>query len=114
MTWDRALAERVRRTLSNRSDIVEKRMVGGISFSVNDSMCCGVTGDALMVRVGRDARDAALAEPHVRPMLLGGKVLAGFVLVDPEGLEDGAALQGWLERGLQFASGLGGRRAERG
>jgi hypothetical protein len=65
-------AARVRRLLSGRDDVVERTMVGGLSFLVNGNMCCGVTGTALMIRVGADGREQALHEPHVRPMLLGG------------------------------------------
>lgn len=41
-------------------------------------MCCGVTGTALMVRVGVGDRAAVLARPHVRPMRLGARELSGF------------------------------------
>jgi TfoX/Sxy family transcriptional regulator of competence genes len=105
VTYDRDLAERVRRLLSGRQDVVEKRMVGGLSFLVNGRMGCGVAGSALMVRVGREARDRALLQPHVRPMELGGRPLAGFVLVDPDGLHDDAALVAWIGQGLDFAMG---------
>ena len=43
--------------LSGRSDVVEKKMVGGLSFLVNGNMCGGITGTALMVRVGAESRD---------------------------------------------------------
>jgi hypothetical protein len=39
---------------------------------VSGSMCGGVTGSTLMVRVGREAYQRTLAEPHVRPMEIGG------------------------------------------
>lgn len=81
MGHDERTAERVRRILSGRRDVVEKKMVGGLSFIVNGSMCCGVTGTALMVRVGPEARERALAQPHVRPMEFTGRPLAGFVCV---------------------------------
>jgi hypothetical protein len=55
---DHELAERVRRQLAGRDDVVEKRMVGGLSWSAGGRMFCGVTGAALMVRVG--AGDVAL------------------------------------------------------
>jgi hypothetical protein len=102
MAYDAATAERVRRILADRRDVVEKRMVGGLSFSVNGSMCCGVTGEALMVRVGRDARERTLAEPKVRPMELGGRTLTGFVLVDPAGFRSDAELASWIQRGVDF------------
>ncbi len=106
MPWSPETAERVRRLLADRDDVVEKRMVGGgLSFMVASRMCCGVAGDALMVRVGADAAPAALAEPHVTPMVLGGQPLDAFVLVAPEGHADDAALIAWVARGLAFVSG---------
>ena len=62
MTHDPEATERVRILLSNRNDVAEKKMVGGLSFLVNGNMCCGVTGTALMIRVGCEAREQALAE----------------------------------------------------
>jgi hypothetical protein len=110
MGYDLKTAERVRRILSDRSDVAEKRMVGGLSFSVGGSMCCGVTGRALMVRVGAEARDRVLAERHVRPMEFAGRPLAGFVLIDPEGFRTEAALANWVQRGLDFAATLPAKR----
>src|SRR3989442_15755085 len=85
MGYDERVAERVRRVLAGQRNVVEKRMVGGLSFMVNGSMCCGVTGNALMVRVGPEGLAGALARPHVRPMAFAGRPLAGFVCVDPGG-----------------------------
>jgi TfoX/Sxy family transcriptional regulator of competence genes len=106
MGYDLATAERVRRILSRRSDVAEKRMVGGLSFVVDGSMCCGVTGSELMIRVGAEARERALAEPHVRSMEFAGRPLAGFVLIDVEGFRTDAALAAWVQRGLDFVAVL--------
>jgi hypothetical protein len=111
--WSPETADRVRRVLAGRDDVVEKRMVGGgLSFMVAGRMCCGVTRDALMVRVGADAGPAALAEPHVTPMTLGGQELDGYVLVAPEGFAEDAALAAWVSRGLAFVTG-GGSSSDR-
>jgi TfoX/Sxy family transcriptional regulator of competence genes len=106
MSYDERVAERVRRVLAGQRNVVEKRMVGGLSFMVNGIMCCGVTGTALMVRVGPQARERALARPHVRPMIFAGRQLAGFVCVDPEGYRTDAALAAWVHRGIDFLSTL--------
>ena len=63
MSYDPEAAERVRRLLSGRDDVAEKKMVGGLSFLISGNMCCGVTGTALMVRVGPEGRQQALGEP---------------------------------------------------
>ena len=38
MSYDPDAAERVRRLLAGRGDVVEKKMVGGLSFLVNGNM----------------------------------------------------------------------------
>jgi TfoX/Sxy family transcriptional regulator of competence genes len=104
MAYDEQLAQRIRDVLGPRADVGEKKMFGGIAFMVGDRMAVGVVGDDLMVRVGPDAHDEALAQPHARPMDMGGRVSRGFVYVAPAGLATEEALRGWVDRGLQFAA----------
>jgi TfoX/Sxy family transcriptional regulator of competence genes len=106
MSYDPVAAERVRHMLSGRSDVAEKKMVGGLSFLVNGNMCCGVTGMALMVRIGAERLEQALREPHVRPMLLAGRAVSAFICIEPEGYAADDALASWVQRGLDFVSGL--------
>jgi len=106
LSYDPETAGRVRRLLSDRGDVVEKKMVGGLSFLVSGNMCCGVTGAALMVRVGAESREDTLREPHVRPMLFGGRSLAGFVCVEPAGYAADDELASWVQRALDYVSGL--------
>jgi hypothetical protein len=110
MSYDERAAERVRRVLAGRPDLAEKKMMGAICFMVRGSMCCGVTGSALMVRVGQEAYQRTLAEPHVRPMEFGGRRPSGFVLVAPEGYGTDAALAKWVKRGTDFVSTLPAKR----
>ena len=102
--YDLATVERVRTILAAKAGVVEKRMVGGISFNLGGKMVCGVTGDALMIRVGRDGREQALAQPHARPMELGGRQLSGFICVDPLGFRTDAELAAWIDRGIAFVA----------
>jgi TfoX/Sxy family transcriptional regulator of competence genes len=114
VSFDADAAERVRRVLSGRGEVVESRMVGGLSFLVNGNMCCGITGTALMIRVGADSREKALCEPHVRPMAFGGRVLSGFICIDPAGYAADDALASWVQRGLDFVSGLPAKSGDPG
>jgi hypothetical protein len=107
VSYDPEVAERVRQVLAGQAGVAEKKMVGGgLSFLVNGNMCCGIRGRSLLVRVGADGRAAALGEPHVRPMLLGGRPLSGFITVEPAGFAADDALAGWVQRGLDVAAGL--------
>jgi hypothetical protein len=112
--YDEKTAERVRRILSGRMDLVEQRMLGGLSFMVNGSMCSGVTCVALVVRVGQEGREWALARPHVRPMEFAGRPLVGFVCVDPGGYGTDRALATWVQRGIDFVSALPVKKPPRG
>jgi TfoX/Sxy family transcriptional regulator of competence genes len=104
MAYDEKTAERVRAVLSDRRDVVEKKLMGGLSFMVSGSMCCSVSGrGGLLVRVDAEAREQMMAEPHVRPMEMGGRTMSGFVRVAAEGYRTGAALRKWVERGVAAA-----------
>ena len=68
MAFDERVAQRLRDFFAGRTDIVEKKMFGGIAFMHSGNMCCGVGGDVLMARVGPDAYGEALRRPHARHM----------------------------------------------
>jgi TfoX/Sxy family transcriptional regulator of competence genes len=107
MAYDEGLAQRLREYFTEKPDVVEKKMFGGIAFMVSGNMSVGVTNTgALMVRVGKDGHDDALAQPHARPMDFTGKKMKGFVFVEPEGYESDEDLAAWVERSLDFIQTL--------
>jgi hypothetical protein len=98
---------RVREALDARAEVTEKKMFGGHCFLLNGNMICGVTGDeTLMIRVGKDAYEEALAQPHAREMDFTGRPMRGMVFVGPAGCESDDGLGAWLERGLANARTL--------
>jgi TfoX/Sxy family transcriptional regulator of competence genes len=106
MPFDEALARRTRGLIGGDYTVEEKRMFGGLAFLVNGHMCCGISGQDLMVRVGPDIFERALKRPHARPMDFTGRPLRGFVYVAPEGCRTSAKLNGWVKLGLDFALSL--------
>lgn len=106
MPYDEGLAQRLREALEDRSGVTEKKMFGGLAFLLNGNMCVGVVRDELMVRVGPDAYDDALCQPHAREMDFTRKPLRGFVYVGSKGFETDADLDRWVQRGVRFASSL--------
>ncbi|MET7481650.1 TfoX/Sxy family protein [Streptomyces sp. NPDC005538] len=106
MPYDEGLAERVRERLGTGPDITEKRMFGGIAFLHRGNMAVGVTGDDLMVRVGADATDEALARPGVRIFDMTGRPMRGWVVVAGSAVTEDDVLSGWIEEGRAFAAGL--------
>src|ERR1700739_1086865 len=105
MAYDEKTAERLRQVLSGRRDVVEKKLMGGLCFMVDGSMCCAISGKGgLLVRVRADARAAGLAEPHARPMEMRGRIMKGFVRLAPQGYRTDAALKRWVARGIDAAA----------
>jgi TfoX/Sxy family transcriptional regulator of competence genes len=102
MAYDEQLAARVRTALADRTDVVERKMFGGLTFMVGGRMCCGVNRDELIVRLDPDREEQALARPHARPMDFTGRRMHGFVTIGPKGLE-GARLNHWLREAVAWA-----------
>ena len=86
MAYDEQLAERIRGALRGRDGVTERKMFGGIAFMVGGNMAVGVIRDDLMVRIGSDAHDEALAQPHVRVMDFAHRPMKGMIYVAPDGV----------------------------
>jgi len=105
MPFDESLAARVRPLLRRRG-FAEKRMFGGVGFLLHGKMCAGVWKDSLILRIGPDAYEHALTRPFVRVFDVTGRPMTGWVMVDPGGVRDDAALVLWLEQAVAFVRGL--------
>jgi TfoX/Sxy family transcriptional regulator of competence genes len=103
MAYDEALADRIRTALHGRDDVAERKMFGGIAFMVAGRMACGVMRHDMMVKVGADGHDEALAQPHTRPMDFTGKPMRGMIYVDPAGTATEPDLRAWVSRAVEVA-----------
>lgn len=106
MAYDEGLAERIRVELGDDDDVTERKMFGGIAFMCGGNMAVGIVGDELMVRVGKDRFEDALAEPHAREMDFTGRPSKGMVYVGVEGFAEDDDLRAWLDRGTAYARSL--------
>ena len=106
MAYDEGLAQRIREALADADGLSERRMFGGIAFMLHGNMAVGISGDELMVRVGPESYDEALAQPHARVFDMTGRVMRGWVVVAAEGIADDAALGEWVRQGANYARSL--------
>ena len=108
MAYSEYQADRVRQRLSSVNLTEEKKMMGGLIFMVNDKMCVGLdidknTGnDRLMVRVGKAKHDQLIFKKGSREMDFTGKVMRGFLFIDPDGFDNEDDLDFWIGKALQF------------
>ena len=115
-----ALAARVRALLADgpdAADVDERRMFGGVAVLVGGRMAVAASGHGgLMVRGTPEDAATWQAEPGVGPVVMRGSPSRGWVLVDPDHLDD-EALETWVARGVARARALAvedGPRASRG
>jgi TfoX/Sxy family transcriptional regulator of competence genes len=104
---DQDFANRIREQLAGVDGITEKAMFGGLAFLLHGNMAVGImsTGD-LMVRVGAEGTDEALARPHTRLFEMRGRSMSGWVIVDVDAVKTKRQLGPWVKRGVAFASSL--------
>lgn len=106
MAYNEQMAERVRESLGAKAPFSEKKMFGGLALMVRGNMCLGVLGDSVMARVGRERHREMLEREHVREMDFTGKPMAGYVYVDPDGIDDDADLEFVVDCCLEFNASL--------
>jgi hypothetical protein len=106
MAYDEALADRIREVLAMREEVSERKMFGGIAFMVGGNMACGVLGEDIIVRVGPEEHDRAMAEAHTREFDFTGRPSRGMVVVGSEGVRTDEELAGWVDAGADFAASL--------
>lgn len=103
---DEALVLRIRPFMKRRKGYSEKKMFGGVCFMINGNMCAGPWKGALIVRLDKEKHDETQSEPHVKPMDITGKVMKGWALVEPDGIESSDDLKAWIDRGVKYARTL--------
>jgi TfoX/Sxy family transcriptional regulator of competence genes len=103
MAYDEALAGRLRDQLAGQPGLTEKKMFGGLAFLLDGNLAVGIRGEDLMVRVGEEGAEAALAQPHARESYMGERAMKGWILVGPDGHY---RLEEWVRRGVAYARSL--------
>lgn len=106
MPFDADLTARVRQILEEHGPIDERKMFGGIAFMFKGYMCCGVLNDDVVVRLGPERAEEALANAHVRPMDFTGRPLKGYVFVAPAAARTESMLRRWIRSSLEYVETL--------
>ena len=103
MAYDEHLAERISVVLKEKKVRFEaKNMMGGLCYMIKDKMAVGIIKDSLMIRIDPDLYEKSLKKNGVRPMDFTGKVLKGFLLVDPIAIDMQKDLEHWVQLCLAF------------
>jgi TfoX/Sxy family transcriptional regulator of competence genes len=106
MAYNEKLSQRIKRLLQETRGIENKKMFGGIGFLLHGNMACGILNDYLIIRVGPDGYEDALALPHTRKFDITGRAMKGWIMVAKDGCSSDEELSVWVGRGLAFAASL--------
>ena len=109
MAYDEHLADRIRQCFQEkRTEVVEKNMMGGLCFILNEKMCCGIHFDKkrqidlLMARIGEEAYVEAIERAGSHPMDFTGRAMKGYVFVDENGFDNDEDLNHWIQLAIDF------------
>ena len=106
MAYLETLAARIRKVLAEQQGFEEKKMFGGVGYMLFGNMVVGVLDNDMIVRVGLDTYESALAEPHTKQFTSRGSPMKGWVMVDNSGLESDDDLQKWINQAIDFVETL--------
>ena len=103
MAYDIVFEERITNYLESKSaNFYAKKMMGGLTFMVNDKMCVGLLKDQLMARIAPEFYPLALEMDKVHEMNFTGRSMKGFVFIDIEALDFDEDLEYWVDKCLEF------------
>lgn len=103
MAYDGYLEERISKVLQEKKVVFEtKKMMGGLCYMINDKMTVGIMKDFILARVDPRIYESSLKEKGCRPMDFTGRIMKGFVRVDPIGIDLDKDLEYWIQLCLDF------------
>ena len=102
MAYSEILVDRVRTILADHPGVEEKKMMGGLTFMVNNKMCVGILKVDLMARIDPADYKTALEKSGCREMDFTGRPMKGFVFISPDGTKIQKDLNYWIGLALEY------------
>lgn len=102
MAINENLTNRVRELLADLDKAEEKKMFSGIAFMIDDKLCIAVRNDNIMLRIDPAIHDELVEKPGCSAMIMRGKDLDGYVVVDESVLNTKKQLGYWVKLALDY------------
>jgi TfoX/Sxy family transcriptional regulator of competence genes len=107
MTYDAALADRVRELVLGEPGLSEKRMFGGLAFLVNGNMAVSASSKGgLLLRVDPAETEALVADPLAERFVMRGREMDGWLRIDVDAGATEQELERWVTTGVAYARSL--------
>jgi len=102
--------ELLRAAFQGVASVRELKMFGGTAFLVRGHMTVAVSPRGLLVRVGPDEYDNALKKPGTRAMVMRGRLMTGYIYVDPVP-SDPRVVRSWVQSALRHNQTMPSKKA---
>jgi TfoX/Sxy family transcriptional regulator of competence genes len=102
MPYSEKLANRIRERFSELRNVVEKEMMGGLTFMYNGKMCVGIIKDELMCRIDPALHEEAVEKTGCRTMDFTKRPMRGYVMIDESGMKSKKDFDYWINLSLDF------------
>ena len=107
MAYDVDLADRLRVLVHDEPGVTEKRMFGGLAFLVHGHLAVSASSrGGLLLRIDPADSDTLLREQYVRPFVMRGRAMTGWLHVDAAAVETDDELRRWVDHGVAYARSL--------
>ena len=102
MAINEKLTNRVRELLADVDKVDEKKMFSGLAFMVDEKLCIAVRNDNIMLRINPEIHNELVEKQGCSPMIMKGKDLDGYVVVDEAFLDTKKQLSYWVKLALDY------------
>jgi TfoX/Sxy family transcriptional regulator of competence genes len=107
VSYDEALADRVRELVQGADGLSERRMFGGLAFLINGNLAVSASSrGGLLLRVDPAETEALVADPLAERFVMRGREMDGWLRVDVDATVTQQELGRWVDRGVAYARSL--------
>jgi hypothetical protein len=108
MSYSEILAAKIRKALTDISNVEEQHKMGGISFMINGKMCIRAHSDnGIMMRCEPAMTEELLRKKGVKRYEVKGKPqMNGWLLINEEGFANKKDLDFWINTALDYNNKL--------
>jgi hypothetical protein len=106
MARDPGLEELMREHIAGIDGLSEKALFGGWAWLLDGHLLCGARDDGALVRLGKGNDREALTIDGIKPMVSRGRVMAGWIRVEPETFANDSLAAKLLRDAIRFVRSL--------
>ena len=111
MAYNEKLADRIRELVGDEANLKEQKMFGGLAFLIGGNMAIAASGQGgILVHADPEESDSLVASTDAYVMEMRGKLMRGWLRVDPEHVGTKRQLAKWVELGTGYARSLPAKR----